>query len=312
MSVTDHPSHRLRTSLLAALGATVATLTAAPLVPVVAQSTSQPAAAATIVRIAAAGDVACKPPFTVGAKTCQQAATARLVTASDPTAVLALGDLQYETGLLADFNSSYDSSWGAFKAQTNPVPGNHEYNSGGSGYYAYFGARSRNAPGYYAYNLGAWRVYALNSNCSDISCPTEVSWLQRDLAANPRRCSLAYMHHPRFSSGQHGNDTSVAPLWSALDAAQADVVLSGHDHSYERFGRLTASGAQSANGIRSFVSGLGGKTIYGFGSVQPGSEFRYNGSHGVLFMSLSDAGYAWQFKTINGAIRDSGSDTCVV
>ncbi len=271
------------------------------------------AGAAKRVTIAAAGDIACKPPYSTTTRTCQHRATARLIAKRNPTAVLTLGDQQYEVGALSAFNASYDPSWGLFKTKTNPVLGNHEYGtSQASGYFSYFGTRARRAPGYYAYNLGSWRLYALNSNCDRIDCAAQVDWLRADLATNPRRCSLAYMHHPKYSSGHHGGITMVAPLWPPLDKAGVDVILQGHDHSYERFGRMSAAGGPSPNGIRSFVSGLGGKSRYGFNTTKPGSQFRYDAMYGVLFMTLADTGYSWRFRTINGGvIRDEGSDACV-
>lgn len=279
--------------------------------PPTSTSSPVPSVAAVTVRIAAVGDIACAPGFSTSGTHCKHPQVAQLVSNSAVGGVLTLGDNQYESGTLAQFQGSYDKSWGSLKPKTFPTIGNHEYNSGGSGYYSYFGSRAQGgAPGYYAYNLGAWRMYALNSNCSKISCSAQANWLKADLAANPRRCSLAAMHHPKYSSGQHGSSSIVNSLWQAFIPAKLDVVLAGHDHNYERFARMGLNGP-SATGARQFVSGLGGKEFRSFGSVKPGSEKRFTGKYGALIMSLSDTGYSWQFKTIDGVVRDSGSDSCV-
>ena len=135
---------------------------------------------------------------------------------------LALGDLQYENGELASFQSAYEASYGRFKAKTKPAPGNHEYNTASaSGYYTYFGAPAGDpTKGYYSFDVGTtWHIVALNSNCSVVSCAAgsaQEQWLRADLAASTRPCTIAYWHHPRFSSSSRGNDTSVDPLWHAL------------------------------------------------------------------------------------------------
>ncbi len=266
------------------------------------------------VRIAAAGDIACDPPFSRTATTCQHAATAAMITKRGSiAAVLALGDNQYERGTLSDFRQSYAPTWGAFKSKTRPVPGNHEYlTAGASGYYEYFGAAAhRSTSGYYAYNLGGWRMYSLNTNCDRINCDAELEWLRRDLAANPRRCSLVAMHHPRFSSGVHGDSREAGVFWPVLDARQVDVVLAGHDHDYERFTPMSAGGTPSTQGIRSWVVGTGGKELRHFASRHTGSVFRSNVRAGVLFMTLRAQDYSWAFRTVDGALRDSGTANCV-
>lgn len=272
----------------------------------------RPAAAPARVKLAAAGDIACEPPYTVTRRQCRHGATARLISSSSVDAVLPLGDTQYESGRLADFRASYDRTWGAFKRLSYPAIGNHEYRDRGAhGFLSYFGTRVPNQRVWYASNLGAWRIYLLNSNCDQVSCAAQVKWLKRDLAAHPRRCSLAAMHHPRFSSGEHGNSPWAARLWPALDSHQVDLVLAGHDHDYERFAPRHSSGAIAANGLRSFVVGTGGKSLYSFGAVQAGSRFRYAAGAGVLFLTLRDDSYTWRFRTTDATVRDSGSASCL-
>jgi acid phosphatase type 7 len=267
---------------------------------------------AAVVRIAAAGDIACQPPFVVTATRCRQGATAKLIERRGAAAVIPLGDTQYEDGRLADYRRSYDRSWGAFKRRSYPVVGNHEYHQPrASGYFAYFGARAHGAPGWYAYNLGAWRLYALNSNCEHVDCTREVGWIRADIRQHPRRCSLASMHHPRFSSGAHGNSSDAKRLWPALSAAHVDVALAGHDHDYERFAPRTAAGTLSSRGIRSWVVGTGGKELARFHDIEVGSQVRWRSKPGVLFLTLHPRWYAWQYRTIDGVVRDRGTGHCV-
>ena len=265
------------------------------------------------VTIVAVGDIACSPGAARTASSCRQGATARLAARMHPTAVLALGDTQYDTGAYRAYQHSYHRSWGALRPITRPVPGNHEYGTPGArGYYRYFGDRQPGRPGWYAYRLGAWRLYALNSECSRVDCEAQRLWLLTDLATHPRACTLMYLHRPRYSSGgEHGSDASLQALWEVADMQGVDVALAGHDHSYERFVRMDAAGNPSADGIQSFVSGLGGKSLYRFGAAATGSLIRYNDDFGVLAMRLRAGSYAWRFKTIGGELVDSGSRSCV-
>lgn len=274
-------------------------------------------------RIAAAGDIACDPgsSFWNGGQgsglNCRQRATSDLLVGAGYAAVLALGDIQYEDGAYSKFLASYDPSWGRVKSITKPAPGNHEYQtSGAAGYYQYFGAAAGDpAKGYYSFDLGGWHLVALNSNCSAVGgcgagSPQE-QWLRADLAANPASCTLAYWHHPRFSSGEHGSDSTYTAFFQALYDANADVVLVGHDHDYERFAPQTPSGALDlARGIRQFVAGSGGKNVRTFPTVRPNSEVRDVSSLGVLELTLGAGAYEWRFRPAVGSFADSGSASC--
>jgi hypothetical protein len=273
--------------------------------------------------IAAAGDIACSASSGRSATACHQQNTADLISSPPVVGVLPLGDAQYESGSLSQFLGSYDSSWGLFKSITYPVLGNHELNtSGGAGYFDYFnGVGNLNGPagargkGYYSFDIGAWHLVALNSNCSSTSCragqPQE-TWLRADLAAHPAQCTLAFWHHPRFSSGQHGDTALMQDLWKALYDANADLVLEGHDHLYERFGPQTETGvADPVRGIRSFVVGTGGRSHYNFGAPKPNSEVREGDTFGVLQLTLHPTSYDWQFVPEAGqTFTDSGSAPC--
>ena len=232
--------------------------------------------------------------------------------------VLTLGDNAYESGTAAEFSACYDPTWGRAKSRTMPAPGNHEYlTAGASGYFGYFGAVAGDPlKGYYSYDVGTWHLIALNSNCTpaggcSASSPQE-QWLRADLAAHPTACTLAYWHHPRFSSGEHGSDTKYQALWQALYDAGADIVLNGHDHDYERFTSQTPAGDPDLlNGIREFVVGTGGASHYAIGTPISQSEVREGQTFGVLRLTLHATSYDWSFLPVAGAsFADAGAGSC--
>jgi hypothetical protein len=267
--------------------------------------------------VTAAGDIACDPvsdpDYNGGegtATNCRFKHTAPLLGGSQ--AVLALGDQSYGDS----FEAAYGPTWGAFKSITHPVPGDHEYESGIGSYFSYFGAAAGNpSRGYHSFDVGAWHIIALNSNCSYVSCAVgseQEVWLRADLAARAgTRCTLAYWHHPHFTDGPHVADEggSTEPFWRALSEAGADVVLHGNDHNYQRWGKMDAEGDPSANGIREFVVGTGGKshtTPTGTGAqVQEGDTF------GVLKLYLHERTYDWRFlPELGKTFTDEGGDAC--
>lgn len=240
-------------------------------------------------------------------------ATAALLDAI-PGTVFVAGDNAYDDGTLSQYRDCYDPSWGRHRSRTRPTAGNHEYNtSGAAGYYSYFGAAAgERGKGYYSYDLGAWHIVVLNSSIARGATSAQVQWLRADLAAHPTACTLAYWHHPRFSSSKHGNDTSVQAFWDVLYAAGAELVVVGHDHTYERFAPQTPQGvADAARGIRQFVVGTGGAGHYAIGKVRANSEVRSTGAFGVIRFELSEGEYAWDFVPVEGAtFRDSGRGAC--
>lgn len=275
------------------------------------------------VRVAAAGDIACDPAGPQygnglgGGLECRQRATSDLLVGAAYEAVLVLGDIQYESGARDAFDASYDPTWGRVRSSTRPVPGNHEYRTAGAaGYFEYFGTAAGDpAKGYYSFEVGDWHVVALNSNCAEVGGCDEGSaqerWLRADLAAHPARCTLAYWHHPRYSSGWHGGDATYAAFWQALVDANADLVLVGHDHDYERFAPQNAKGGRDlARGIREFVVGTGGRSLRKFTRVSPNSEARDATSLGILELSLGAAAYEWRFRAAVGSFADTGSARC--
>jgi hypothetical protein len=285
--------------------------------------------------IAAAGDISCDPAsayFNGGlgtGKRCAELAVSNTMLRMDLSAVLALGDIQYEDGQLSKFLQSFDPTWGRLKPLIRPVPGNHEYRTpGAGGYFDYIngnrldGAAGLRGDGYYSFDLGRWHLVALNSECANGSqtvrapgcmagSPQE-RWLRADLAAHPRVCTLAFFHHPLLASGLRQRNDMVMPLWQALADNGADVVLAGHDHAYERFAPMDATGTlDRARGLREFVVGTGGKSLRRARWHAPNTEFRQNSTPGLLELALRPTGYSWRFLSAGtGAVVDAGSSTC--
>jgi len=231
-----------------------------------------------------------------------------------PGTVFTTGDNAYDSGTAAQFRDCYDPTWGRYKARTRPVPGNHDYETRRAApYYRYFGARAGPAGrGYYGYDLGAWHVVALNSERGFGPGSAQQEWLSAELAAHGGGvCTLAYWHHPVFSSGEHGSNPRMAATWKKLDEAGVDVVLTGHEHSYERFAPQTYEGVADPDGVRQFVVGTGGRELRPFRTVAANSEVRNSRSHGVLKLTLRAASYEWDFVPVgNSTFRDSGNGAC--
>lgn len=244
-------------------------------------------------------------------------ATADLVGAIPGTIFLA-GDNAYSRGSLNEYRECYQPSWGRFLDRTRPVPGNHEYEtSGAAGYREYFGARATPAgTTWYSWDAGDWHVIMLDSDCAALGgCEPgspQGQWLTSDLAASEARCTLAIWHHPRFSSGDHGNHDYMEPFWQILYDAGADLVISGHDHDYERFAPQDPSGKlDNERGIRELVVGTGGAGLRPFKTIRANSEVRDAATHGVIRLALAPDGYAWDFVPVAGkTFTDSGSGVC--
>jgi hypothetical protein len=299
------------------------------------------------VTLVGAGDIAeCSPDNNAKA-------TAALLD-NIPGTVLALGDNVYPDGTPRQYANCYDnyrlfdgsifnaartSWWGKYKARTMPVVGNHDYHSSkvAQPYFDYFSAQNgfkdppapvpnttRNpgltpGKGYYSYDRGSWHIVALNSNCNKVGGCQKTSpqgkWLQNNLAnATNKKCTLAYFHHPLYSTGNNIPNPNVKPLWQILYNNGAEVILNGHAHRYERYAPLTPSGTTDLqNGIRQFVAGTGGapegSEIYY--DQAPGVEVVETGTSGVLKLDLSAGSYRWTFVPIEGqTFTDSGTDEC--
>jgi acid phosphatase type 7 len=243
--------------------------------------------------------------------------TARLV-GKIPGTVFTLGDHAYHDGTRAQFRDCYDATWGKYKKRTRPTAGNHDYRTAGAKpYFNYFRWRAGRPRGYYSYDRGAWHIVALNSNCEEVGgCEwrsAQGRWLRRDLARNRARCTLAYFHHPLYASGRGEDSPEVKPFWHILYNHHADVILNGHAHRYERFARITPSGARSsARGIRQFIVGTGGaKREPQKGPDEPRVQAKKAGAPGVLKLELGSGFYHWKFVPVAGRnYTDSGRARC--
>lgn len=261
------------------------------------------------VRLVAAGDIAA----------CEvegDSATASLITSlGEDVTVATLGDNVYPSGTEATYAECYDPAWGGLLDRTHPALGNHDVEADdGAAYHAYFGHRA-GAPGaaWYSYEVGDWHIVVLDSNCELIGCgpgSAQHEWLVADLATTDALCTLAYQHHPRFSSGMHGDYPPVAPLWEVLHDAGAELMLVGHDHMYERFAAQTPEGLASPDGIRQFTVGTGGREIRQAVRVAPNSELIIDDAFGVVELTLHADAYDWRFLTVDGVEADAGRDVC--
>jgi acid phosphatase type 7 len=281
---------------------------ATPLVPVL---TPGPSGEVPTVTLTGAGDIAvCDSD---GAKL-----TSDLML-RQPGWFFTIGDNAYENGRPGDFAKCYAPTWGRILDRTIlPVIGNHDWlTKDASGYLDYFGARATpTGNDYYSMDLGGWHIVVLDSDCAKVGgCKPgtpQGDWLAQDLASSTAHCTLALWHHPRFSSGEHGDQLQVAPFWQMLYDAHADLILNGHDHDYERFAPMDPSGKETRpNGIREIVVGTGGGALREFHEIQPNSEFRLQKVFGVLQLTLHPASYDWQFMPADGSqITDAGSTPC--
>jgi acid phosphatase type 7 len=271
--------------------------------------------------LVAAGDLVCNPaePAFDGSdpSQCQHRATAALV--GDADAVLVLGDLQYERGSLGAFRGGYDRSWGRFADITYPALGNHDrQTTGAAGYFDYWVSKGRptgdRRSGFYSFDLGTWHLIALDSTCLS-GCgegSAQDAFLERDLARARSECVLAYWHHPLFNSGAvHGEEMlpNVRALWDDLFAAGADVVLNGHEHNYQRYAEQSPAGDATPRGIRQFVVGTGGRSLYELLDRKDPNYEVGAVRFGVLRLFLHDASYSWEFVGVGGAVRDRGGPT---
>ena len=259
-----------------------------------------------IVTVLAAGDIG----DCVGAG---DEATAALLTEHPDVPILALGDLAYESGTSEEFATCFGSSWGAHKARIYPVPGNHEYHQAGAApYFAYFSSRAgENGLGHYSFDLGAWHLVALNSERDLGEDGAQLRWLRADLAANKRPCVLAFLHKPRFTMADYDDDPAMQPFWSALAGAGAEVVLTAHDHNYQRYKPLNAAGKLAADGTRQFVVGTGGGGNLDHIRPDTRRDAASGDTLGLLELTLRPDGYDWRFLPVAGqTFTDSGSGGC--
>ncbi|MDQ1288831.1 MAG: hypothetical protein QG622_2397 [Actinomycetota bacterium] len=284
----------------------------------------RPASGAGATSAAGAGATAARTAVLVGAGdigscvSSWDSRTADLLTDIDGT-IFTAGDNSQDEGTHDDFAECFGPTWGRFKSRIRPVPGNHDYlTENAEGYFDYFGrAAGPEGRGYYSYDAGDWHVVALNSNCSQVSCAkgsAQERWLRADLGATEKTCTAAFWHHSLFTSSDgHHAATETLPLFQALYDHGAEIVVSGHNHVYERFAPQNPRGERDdAHGIRQFTVGTGGGGgHYGFGEILPNSQVHDDRTFGVLKLTLKPGSYDWRFVPVEaGMFTDSGTGSC--
>ncbi len=280
-----------------------------------------------VVRAVAVGDMVCDPndPGQGGAKTCKAQEVSNVAVALHPDAFFGLGDYVYEVPKSDTYRDQYDPSYGRLKDITVPAIGNQEYKvHDANTFRTYFGGRAGPQQGYWSTEFGKWHVVVLNSNCTVVvgGCKEgspQQKWLAQDLQDSKDHCTVALMHHPRWSTGLGGPDGRLQDLFATLAANHVELVLSGHEADYERFAALNADGAPDPSGTRQFVVGTGGQVVYEPGEGDApwrnkgrtvSSEFRDFSQHGVLELTLRPDSYDWSFHTLDGTVLDKGSGQC--
>ncbi|TDU90311.1 3',5'-cyclic AMP phosphodiesterase CpdA [Kribbella voronezhensis] len=260
--------------------------------------------------IAAAGDIA--EQCTASSSSCAHPKTAALVQAMNPANVITMGDNQYDDAHLSDFQNYYDKTWGKFKAITKPIPGNHETydDTPFDGYHKYFGSiATPQGKNYYSWDRGNWHFIALDSNDfvthDNLAEPAQLTWLKQDLASNTKGCIAAYYHHPRFSSGDHGDNPDSALLWQTLVGAKVDLVLNGHDHHYERFYPQNVDGQKDPNGPVQIIGGTGGASFYPVHAAHAATAKLIHDKNGVLKLSMTDNTFTEQLIGVDNTVLDS-------
>jgi len=243
-----------------------------------------------------------------------------------PLQVFLSGDVAYPRGTSRDLVRCYDPSWGRFKSITRPVPGNHEYKNGflwflfgghADPYFAYFDAFPGQAgdpgDGWYHYEHGGWDVYALNSGKDGRirRSSRQWAWLVAQLAADPAKCAVAYVHHPRFGAGKHGDNEHMRDLWDLLAQYGVDILITGHEHSYQRYRPQTSGGEPDSTGIRQVIVGTGGAYLHHESQPTKGQLDRWTAQHhGVLKLTLRTNSYGWEFIVADGTVWDRGTSLC--
>ena len=299
---------------------------------------------ANAVEVAAAGDISCpadstrqhavepgEPEPAPGAAKCQGRRVANMIQSQSPDISLALGDLIQGQTSYAHAYSDFGLAWGGLGSRLAASVGNHDYhrNESGtltaSGYFHYW--ESREAPvwsygkpgkGWSSWNTGDWHMVNLNSNCNAADCTftgPQLRWLVKDLRANLKsgetKCTLAYFHHPLFSSGvprgRSADDSLVENLWEVLYRFRTDLVLTGHQHFYERYFPQDPSGRRDETGITQIITGTGGASTFRpdgkEGVVATNSAFSIR-RLGATFLDLENGSYSSHFRDMLGGIHD--------
>lgn len=187
-----------------------------------------------------------------------------------------------------------------------PSLGNHDYTDGYGveSYLEYFtlpgsGIDSSNTSSserYYDFIRGPVHFFVVDSQqalSSEFDKTSQMKWLQAQLKASTTLWQVIYFHHPPYSSATHGSYPAMQWPFASWGA---DVVVSGHDHTYERI---------SANDITYIVNGLGGRSIYAFNDPVSGSQARYNGDYGAMIVEADKTSMRFKFINLSGHIVDA-------
>ena len=227
--------------------------------------------------------------------------------------VLLAGDLAYDSGTVDEFRRCFDPDFGRFRSRLWAAPGNHDYQTpGAAGYFSYFGERAGpDRRGFYSVRIASWLVLMLNSNVPMGANSEQIEFVRRELDRSTARCTLAVWHHPFDSSGPNGGHAGQQRmLWDLMYQRNVDVVVTGHDHLYERHAPQDSNQRRDdVRGIRLFVSGGGGAPPYQVARGAVNSE-RVISTHGLLRLKLDAALYEWEFLNQTGNVLDRGLSIC--
>lgn len=227
--------------------------------------------------------------------------------------VMTLGDNDYADGASPPaYGVCFDSTWGRHRPRAQPAPGEDDRRAGSlTGYFTYFGAAAHGPLGYYSYDIGSWHIVVLNATPSVDTA--QVTWLRNDLAAQSNLCTAVLAHRPRFSSGNAGTSSGMAPVFQALHDFGVELLLSGNDHDYERFGpQAPDQSADPDSGVVQFVVGTGGRSHGNINlPLEPNSQSQNADTYGVLILTLHPASYDWRFIPVAGkTFTDFGTRAC--
>jgi hypothetical protein len=239
-------------------------------------------------------------------------------------AVFTTGDNAYPSGTAAQFTLCFGTSWGDTTKRImkwiRPSAGNHEYQTAGaSAYFAYFGDRAGEpGKGYYAYDIGEWRAIVLNTEILPLSAvdpagvPDQGAWLRAELKTNPKKCTVAYFHRPLWASGTHGGDANMRRVYQTLYDAGVELVLTGHEHHYERFAPMTPAGVvDTVAGITQIIVGTGGGLLRGLRTpLAVNSRYQIQGRYGVLMLTLGAGAWRSAFIEADGRVWDRSGGAC--
>jgi Cellulase (glycosyl hydrolase family 5) len=255
-----------------------------------------------------------------GAASCARSSAAKvkaLMAAARPDAILGIGDFQYETigaienGFDLVFGPKPRGLWRKIRPTAGPT---HDVRGcSDPAYSRYWG---RDPMKGYSFDLRGWHIISLPSAAHRYGCDTAGvrAWLERDLEANRKRCTLAFWQDPYWTrpTAVHGRELRLAPWVRTLYQHDADLILQASNHDYQRFAPQNLRDKRdSARGLRAFVVGTGGIGHYEFTGAAPNVEASDATTYGALRLTLHPHGYDWRFEPAGGgSFSDAGSGTC--